>query len=172
MTGAPRRCSSLGTQLDRARRRPLQSTDGWQSWGPVPGAGPGGPGASSGGDAGCAHGGCCMCLSVTVFHVQRNRTPKTQRAGPLGASNLGLRPSPSWEGESKPISASSVPEKMSEGLRCAHQFKSERRGRVGPAKAFPFSPHMVIQLRTTDLDRNGRLLRGSPSQGFAGDVTV
>lgn len=53
MTGAPRRCSSLGTQLDRARRGPLQSTDGWQSWGPVPGAGPGGPGASSGGEAVC-----------------------------------------------------------------------------------------------------------------------
>lgn len=44
--------------------------------------------------------------------------------------------------------------------------------RVGPTKAFPSSPHMVLQLRTTDLDRNGRLLRGSPSQGFAGDVTV
>lgn len=148
----------------------MQSTDGWQSRGPVTGAGPGGPGASSGGDAGCAHGGCCVCLSVTVFHVQRNRTPKTQRAGHLGASNLGLRPSPSWESESKPISVSSVTEKMSEGLRCAHQFKSERCGRVGPAKAFPSSPHMVIQLRTTDLGRSGRLPRGSPSQGFAGGV--
>lgn len=113
-----------------------------------------------------------MCLSVTVFHVQRNRTPKAQRAGPLGASNLGPRPPPSWEGESKPTSASSITDKMSEGLRCAHQCKSGRRGRAGPARALPSSPHMVIQLRTTDLDRNGRLLRGSPSQGFAGDVTV
>lgn len=65
----------------------------------------------------------CDCISCA-----KKQNSKDTKGRALGASNLGPRPSPSWEGESKPISTSSVTEKMSEGLRCAHQVKSKRCG--------------------------------------------